>query len=85
MKLIKTHGSIEVIFENTKTKYDYPENYLDIFNDAKKNFKIFIDNINVDDIDIHKSERNLEELSNFPYWKYRNERKTCSKFFKKIP
>ena len=65
MKLINTHGSIEKIYEETSTKYNFPEGYLDLFNNAKKNFKIFLDNIKIDDIDIKNSERNIEELSTF--------------------
>lgn len=65
MKLIKTHGSMDVIFEKTKEKYDYPENYLTMFNEAKKNFKIFIDNIKVEDIDIKTSEKDIEGLTKF--------------------
>ena len=65
MKLIKTHGTIEEIIEKTKTKYAYPENYIDMFNEAKKNFKIFTDNIKVEDIDIKKSVRNIEGLTTF--------------------
>ena len=40
-----------------------PENYIDTFNEAKKNFKIFTDNIKVEDIDIKKSVRDIEGLS----------------------
>ena len=65
MKLINTHGSIEKIYEETSKKYNFPEGYLDLFNNAKKNFKIFLDNIKIDDIDIKNSERNIEELSTF--------------------
>ena len=65
MKLIKTHGSIEKIIENTGTKYAYPDDYITMFNDAKKNFKIFINNIKEEEIDIKKSVRNIEGLSSF--------------------
>ena len=65
MKLIKTHCNIEEIIEKTKTKYAFPENYIDTFNEAKKNFKIFTDNIKVEDIDIKKSVRDIEGLSTF--------------------
>ena len=63
--VIKTHGNIEEIIEKTKTKYAFPENYIDIFNEAKKNFKIFTDNIKVEDIDIKKSVRDIDGLSTF--------------------
>lgn len=65
MKLIKTHGNIEEIIEKTKMKYTFPENYIGIFNEAKKNFKIFTDNIRVEDIDIKNSVRDIDGLSTF--------------------
>lgn len=65
MKLIKTHGNIEEIIEKTKNKYAFPENYIDTFNEAKKNFKIFTDNIKVEDIDIKTGLRDIEGLSTF--------------------
>jgi len=65
MKLIKTYGNIENLIENTKSKYDYPEGYLNMFNEAKRNFKIFKDNIKEDEIDIKKSVRDINGLTNF--------------------
>jgi len=65
LKLIKTHGSIESIIEKTSEKYAYPEGYLGIFNAAKENFKIFIGKIDIKDININTSERDIDALSNF--------------------
>ena len=44
---------IEEIVEGTK--YDYPPDYLDTFNEARKNFLLFYDNIKEEDIIFHKS------------------------------
>ena len=65
MKLIKTYKTIENIYENTKLKYNYPEDYLIKFKEAKDNFKIFIDKINIDEIKINKNFRNIEYLKKF--------------------
>jgi flap endonuclease-1 len=65
MKLIKTHGTIENIIDVTSSKYEFPENYLNIFNEAKVNFKIFTDKINVDSIDIKNGNRDIEGLTSF--------------------
>ena len=65
MKLIKAHGNIETIINETSSKYEFPENYLNIFNEAKQNFKIFTDKINVGDIDIKTSKRDIGALTSF--------------------
>tara|TARA_Y100000590_G_scaffold466625_1_gene642673 strand:- start:950 stop:1957 length:1008 start_codon:yes stop_codon:yes gene_type:complete len=65
MKLVKAHGNIETIINETSSKYEFPENYLNIFNEAKQNFKIFTDKINVGDIDIKTSKRDIGALTTF--------------------
>ena len=65
LKLIKNHGGIENIIKETSNKYDFPEEYLKTFNDAKINFKIFMDKIKVEDIDIKESQRDIEKLTTF--------------------
>jgi len=65
LKLIQKYNTIEELIDNTKTKYNYPVNYLQLFNDAKKNFLLFKNNINVDEINIHTSDKNLSELKSF--------------------
>ena len=65
MKLIKKYNCIETILDETSSKYEFPENYLNIFNEAKQNFKIFMDKINVGDIDIKTSQRDIGRLTAF--------------------
>ena len=65
MKLIKTYGNIETIIKETNTKYTFPEDYLNTFNAAKENFKLFKGNIKVDEICIHHSIRDINKLSKF--------------------
>ena len=63
LKLIKQYGSIDPIIE--LPKYTFPENYKDVFMNAKKNFKIFFNTIDVNNIPIISSSPNVNELSNF--------------------
>ena len=63
LKLMKQHGNIETILQ--LPKYTFPENYKELFYDAKKNFKIFFDTINVQEIPIHSSTANIQELHNY--------------------
>jgi len=65
LKLIKTHGNIENIMNNTKHKYSYPENYLELFHKSKEIFKMWKDQINVNEMDIHKSQKNMSSLLQF--------------------
>ena len=65
MKLIKKYNCIETIIGETSEKYEFPENYLTMFNEAKKNFKIFIDKLKIEDIDIKTSTRDINALSAF--------------------
>jgi len=66
-KLIKQYGSIDKILEynNKYNKYDIPEDYIDKFNISKRLFNIFNGKIDIDKIDIHKSEINYEELEQY--------------------
>ena len=63
LKLINKFSTIEEIVEGTK--YDYPPDYLDTFNEARKNFLLFYDNIKEEDIIFHKSEKNIDNLKNY--------------------
>tara|TARA_Y100000768_G_scaffold388772_1_gene387022 strand:- start:392 stop:1393 length:1002 start_codon:yes stop_codon:yes gene_type:complete len=65
MKLIKNYKTIENIIENTSSKYTFPENYLKMVNDAKINFNIFKDKINIDSLNLNTSEINIEGLKNY--------------------
>jgi flap endonuclease-1 len=63
LKLIRKYDSIEDIMENTS--FDFPENYLNMFNDSKKNFYIFRDKLSVDDIDFVSSDVDIDGLKEF--------------------
>ena len=63
LKLIHKYKTIENILENTN--YQIPDNYLEQFNAAKKNFLLFRDKINVDTIDIHTSLPSVKEVENY--------------------
>ena len=63
LKLIKNFPTIEDIVENTN--FIFPENYIEEFKEAKKNFLLFYDNLKKEDVEIHSSEKNLLELENY--------------------
>jgi flap endonuclease-1 len=63
LKLMKQYKSIDKIIE--LPKYSFPENYKGTFTEAKKNFKTFYNQIDVQTIPIHSSEVNTQELSNY--------------------
>ena len=63
LKLFQKHKDIETIIKNTN--YAFPENYLDAFHQAKKNFMMYYDNINLDDLEIKTSEKNVNELQKY--------------------
>ena len=60
LKLIKKFGNIEEIIKNTK--YNFPENYLELFNKSKEIFLIWKNKIDINEINIVKSEKNVSEL-----------------------
>ena len=64
LRLIKQHGNIETIMNNN-TKYVFPENYLEKFKKSKEIFLIWRDKINVNELDIHKSQKNISGLLQF--------------------
>lgn len=63
LKLFKKYGNIEEIMKNTK--YEFPEGYLDLFHKSKDIFLMWRDKINVDNIMIHTSQKNMAELLQF--------------------
>ena len=63
LKLIKKFGNIDEIIKNTK--YNFPENYLELFNKSKEIFLMWKDKINVNEINIVKSEKNVSELIHY--------------------
>ncbi len=63
LKLIQKYNTIDDIIQNTK--YNFPDNYIQLFNDAKKNFLLFKNNINTDKLNIIHSNENINELTNY--------------------
>jgi len=63
LKLIHKYKTIENILENTN--YQIPDNYLEQFNAAKKNFLLFRDKIDINKIDIHTSLPSVMEAENY--------------------
>jgi len=64
LKLIKEHGNIETIINNN-TKYAFPENYLELFKQSKEIFLMWRDKIDVNDMNIQKSQKNMSGLIQF--------------------
>ena len=56
---------VNEVIEKTSDKYSFPEEYLNTFNEAKKNFKIFSGKIIIDKIDIKTSLRDIDGLKSF--------------------
>ena len=63
LKLIKKYGSMEEIIKDTK--YEFPENYLEVFHAAKYNFMMYKDKLKIDELKIYHSEKNIDELYKF--------------------
>lgn len=63
LKLIKQYGTVEEIIKNTK--YVFPENYLDLFNQSKDIFYLWKDKIDVNKLEINKSQKNIAQLIQF--------------------
>ena len=64
LQLVKQYNTIDEIIEGKK-QYKYPENYRELFLNAKENFYIFKDKIDLNQYTIHSSERNTDELYNY--------------------
>lgn len=65
MKLVKNHNNIESIISENSSRYNFPENYLSLFNNAKNNFKIFKSKINIDEMVVNTSERDISGLTDY--------------------
>ena len=63
LKLIQKYGSIEEKIKNTN--YQFPENYLSTFNLAKCNFLLYYGKIDMNNVDIVSSERNINGLEEY--------------------
>ena len=63
LKLIKKYSTIEELVQSTN--YQYPEGYLKMFTCAKENFMLYYDKINMDNIKIYTSEKDITELEKY--------------------
>jgi flap endonuclease-1 len=63
LKLFQKHKDIETIVKNTT--YSFPENYLETFHQAKKNFMMYFDKIELKDLDIKTSLRDVVQLQKY--------------------
>jgi flap endonuclease-1 len=63
LKLFQKHKDIETIIKNTN--YTFPENYLETFHQAKKNFMMYFDNIDLQELEIKTSEKNVNGLQKY--------------------
>jgi flap endonuclease-1 len=63
LKLIKKYDTIENIIK--ETKYTFPENYLETFYAAKENFMMFKGQLDVNQLKIYKSEKDITKLHAF--------------------
>jgi flap endonuclease-1 len=63
LKLIKKYNTIENILE--ETKYAFPENYLENFYAAKENFMMFKGKLDINELKIYKSEKDITKLYAF--------------------
>lgn len=63
LKLIKKYSTIEELIQSTN--YQYPEDYLKIFTYAKENFLLYYGKVNMDDIKVYTSERDISELEKY--------------------
>jgi flap endonuclease-1 len=65
LKLIKQFNTIEEIVENIKNKYDVPDGYVELFNKSYEIFMMYRDKLNVEDLNVHKSNKDVGGLIKF--------------------
>ena len=65
LKLIKQYNTIEEIVENIKNKYDVPDGYIELFNKSYEIFMMYRDKINIEDLNVHKSNKDIGGLIKF--------------------
>jgi len=63
LKLVKKHTSIEDIIETTK--FEFPENYIQLFTNAKENFLLYRDKLDMGTLNMVTSTKNIEELKHY--------------------
>jgi len=65
MKIIKQYDNIDDIILNYKDKYAFPENYKELFNESYEIFTMYRDKINIDELKISKSNKDIGKLIHF--------------------
>jgi flap endonuclease-1 len=65
LKMIKKHNTIENIIEEYKNKYEFPEGYAELFNKSYDIFMMYRDKLNVDELNVHKSNKDVGGLIKF--------------------
>ena len=82
LKLISKYSLIEDIIESTK--YQFPDNYLEVFYCAKENFLLFYDKIKVDDLKVFTSEKDIHKLMEYLLQKINMNEKRVTNSLKKL-
>lgn len=62
-KLIQKYKKINTIIKNTK--YNFPESYLYDFNKSKENFLLYYNKIDINNLKLFKSDKDIIKLENF--------------------
>ena len=65
LKMIKKHNTIENIIEEYKNKYEFPEGYAELFNKSYDIFMMYRDKLNVEDLNVYKSNKDVGGLIKF--------------------
>jgi len=65
LKMIKKYQNIDDIIENYKDKYEFPEGYKELFNKSYEIFIMYRDKLNVAELPIIKSNRDIGGLIQF--------------------
>jgi flap endonuclease-1 len=65
LKMIKKHNNIENIIEEYKNKYEFPEGYAELFNKSYDIFMMYREKLNVEDLNVHKSNKDVGGLIKF--------------------
>jgi len=65
MKMIKKYSTIDEIIEAYKDKYEFPENYKELFNKSYEIFMMYRDKMNINDLVINKSNKDIGGLIKF--------------------
>jgi len=65
LKIIKQYDNIDDIILNYKDKYNFPDNYKELFNKSYEIFTMYRDKININELKISKSNKDIGKLINY--------------------